>query len=93
MIKLKNILVEEKSPRTTFTTDKQYKDPETGRISWKVTYHPSREVEKGLDVLQDAMERLSKENPQDLKLNEYYDTFKKYKKSLNTFLNRQYPKK
>jgi hypothetical protein len=93
MIKLIPIIKEEVTPRTTFTTTQQNVDPETGKISWKVKYHPAKGLEKGLEDLKEQMELLIRQNPKDLKLIEYYDTFRKYKKLLNTHLNKQYPKK
>jgi hypothetical protein len=93
MIQLRNILKEEVTPRTTFTTNQQGIDPETGQIKWDVKYHPAKGLEKGLEDLKEQMELLIRQNPKDLKLIELYDTFRKYKKILNTHLNKQYPKK
>jgi hypothetical protein len=93
MIKIIDIIKEQSSSRNTFTTSQQGVDPETGKISWKVKYHPAKELEKGLENLKDQMELLIKQNPNDSQLAEYYNIFRKYKNSLNTFLNKQYPKK
>lgn len=92
MIKLKNIL-KESTPRTSFTTSKQNKDDETGRVSWQVQYHPAKELEKNLITLQEQIEKLIRNNPKDIKLIEFYDLYRKFKKSFNTHLNKQYPKK
>jgi len=92
MIKLKNI-INEITPRTSFSTSQQETDPETGKITWNVKYHPAKELEKGLINVQEQMELLIKQNPKDLKLIELYNLYRKYKKSLNTYLNKQYPKK
>jgi hypothetical protein len=91
MIKLQNLLKEEKS-RTSFKTQQTAVNPETGKITWSVQYHPAREVEKGLDKLDKDLKSLLDKNPQDTKFEEYYETFRKYKKSLNTYLNKQYSK-
>jgi hypothetical protein len=93
MIKLKDIISENISSRKTFTTIQQEIDPETGKISWDVKYHHAKELEKGLINVQERMELLIRQNPKDLKLIELYDLYRKYKKSLNTHLNTQYPKK
>jgi len=92
MIKLQKLLKEEKT-RTSFRTQQTAVNPETGKITWSVQYHPAREVEKGLDKLDKELKSLLEENPQDSKLSEYNDMFKRYKKALNTYLNKQYPKK
>jgi hypothetical protein len=92
MIKLKDIL-KESTPRTSFTTSKQDIDDETGKISWQVQYHPAKELEKNLILLQEQIERLIRNNPKDIKLIEFYDLYRKFKKSFNTHLNKQYPKK
>jgi hypothetical protein len=92
MIKLKNIL-SEVTPRTSFTTSQQDVDPETGKISWQVKYHPAKELEKNLVTLQEQIEKLIRNNPKDTKLIEFYDLYRKFKKSFNTHLNKQYPKK
>lgn len=92
MIKLKDIL-KESTPRTSFTTIKQDIDDETGQISWQVQYHPAKELEKNLITMQEQIERLIRNNPKDIKLIEFYDLYRKFKKSFNTHLNKQYPKK
>ena len=92
MIKLKNI-INEITPRTSFSTTKQETDPETGQISWNVKYHPVKELVTDLEGVKELIEKIIRNNPKDLKLVEYYDVFRKLKKSLNTHLNKQYPKK
>jgi hypothetical protein len=92
MIKLKNIINENTSSRRTFTTSQQNVDNDTGQISWQVQYHPAKELEKNLIVLQEQIEKLIRNNPKDIKLIEFYDLYRRFKKSFNTHLNKQYPK-
>ena len=91
MIKFKDLV--EESTRSTFTTTKQETDPTTGQISWNVKYHPVKELVTDLEGVKELIEKIIRNNPKDLKLVEYYDVFRKLKKSLNTHLNKQYPKK
>jgi hypothetical protein len=90
MIKLNEII---KESRASFSTSKQEVDPETGQISWQVKYHPAKELEKTLTGVQEQIEKLIRNNPKDIKLIEFYDLYRKFKKSFNTHLNKQYPKK
>lgn len=93
MIKLKDIISENVPSRKTFTTSQQNVDDETGQISWQVKYHPAKELEKRLNGLQEQIEILLRNNPKDIKLIDFYDVYRKFKKSFNTHLNKQYPKK
>lgn len=67
-MKLTNLIVEEDS----FTFTNKQVDPETGRISWTVEYHPVIKTTKSLEEAEKNLKALVNRDPEDELIKELY---------------------
>lgn len=88
MKKLLEILTES----TKFYTTQLGSDQETGTTSWKVEYTPLVSLNKNLDKVYEDFKKVATKHPEDLKLQEYLETFALLKKGLRFHVTRKYGK-
>jgi hypothetical protein len=75
-----------------FETPEIGQDPESGRISWKVEYTPLHSLNKNLDKIYTDFKNAATKHPEDIKLQEFLDTFALFKKLLRTHITKNYKK-
>jgi hypothetical protein len=88
-MKLKDIILE----ADRFTTTQTGEDPETGKISWKVTPTPAVSLNNNLDEVYRDFLKFSSQNPNDSTLEKYLNNFRSLKQALRSHMTKKYSKK
>lgn len=90
-MKLSNIIFKENDNKfDDFSTKKTGVNPTTGQISWDVSYTPMISLDKNLEELYQDFKDVTKENPDDTKLEELFNTFSSLKRNIRTHISRKY---
>lgn len=93
MIKLKDLLQEEKiERRNPFQTTKTNINPETGQVTWDVSYDALTRINKALEELSRSFDMMAKRHPDDQKLQKYAEDFRNFKKKVRMHITKNYSK-
>ena len=90
MIKLKDLLQEEKiERRNPFQTTKTNINPETGQVTWDVSYDALTRINKALEELSRSFDMMAKRHPDDQK---FAEDFRNFKKKVRMHITKNYSK-
>ena len=91
-MKLKDIILEA-DDALGFKTTKTDVDPETGAITWDVEYTPLIKIDRDLENIAAELETAVKKHSDDVKLAQYNELFKNFKKAFRSHVTKHYGKK
>ena len=92
-MKIKDILKEAddwKQDSKDFKTKVTGRDKTTGAVSWDVKYTPLVALQEDIDNALENFKKVTREYPQDEKLEKLYKVFTSMKRALKTHMNRKY---
>jgi len=89
-MKLKDLIFEEDA--LSFKTTKTDINPATGQITWDVEYTPLIKIDGELEKLAIELNNAVRKHPEDEKLQQYNEFFKRFKKGFRTHVTKRYKK-